>query len=59
MDIIRIFPSEAACMQRVNQLRRGDTDHLDNLQLLCGARHSVKSDRTQEHLLVRLQGRAA
>ena len=38
---------------------RGGTDHLDNLQLLCGACNSVKGDRTQEYLLARLSERAA
>ena len=30
-----------------------------NLQLLCGARNSVKGDKPQEHLLARLSKRAA
>ena len=38
---------------------RGGTDHLDNLHLLCGACNSIKGDWTQEHLLARLQERAA
>ena len=38
---------------------RGGTDHLDNLQLLCGACNSFKGDRTQEYLLARLSERAA
>ncbi len=33
---------------------RGGTDHLDNLQLLCGACNSLKGDRHQEYLMARL-----
>ena len=33
---------------------RGGTDHLDNLQLLCGACNSVKGDRPMEYLMARL-----
>ncbi len=34
---------------------RGGTDHIDNLQLLCGACNSIKGDRPQEYLLARLR----
>ena len=34
---------------------RGGTDHLGNLQLLCGACNSMKGDRPQEYLIARLQ----
>ena len=34
---------------------RGGTDHLGNLQLLCGACNSVKGDQPQEHLIARLK----
>ena len=33
---------------------RGGTDHLDNLQLLCGWCNRVKGDRTQEYLVAQL-----
>ena len=33
---------------------KGGTDHLENLQLLCGHCNSVKGDRGQEYLLARL-----
>ena len=59
MDIIRVFPTDAACMQHAEQLRWGETNYLDNLKLLCAAYNSVKGDRTQEHLLARLQEQAA
>ncbi len=32
----------------------GAADHLDNLQLLCGACNSFKGDRPQEYLVARL-----
>ena len=34
---------------------RGGTDHLDNLQLLCGNCNRIKGDRPQEYLAARLQ----
>ena len=34
---------------------KGGTDHLDNLQMLCGACNSLKGDRPQEYLAARLQ----
>ena len=34
---------------------RGGTDHIENLQLLCGHCNSVKGDRPQEYLVARLR----
>ena len=34
---------------------RGGTDHIENLQLICGHRNSVKGDRPQEYLVARLR----
>ena len=34
---------------------KGGSDHLDNLQLLCGACNSVKGSNTQEHLVSKLK----
>lgn len=33
---------------------KGGTDHISNLQLLCGNCNSIKGNRTQEELLIRL-----
>lgn len=35
----------------------GGTDHIDNLQLLCGSCNSIKGNRGQEYLLAKLEGR--
>ena len=35
-------------------LSRGGTDHVENLQLLCGACNSLKGDRPMENLVARL-----
>ena len=34
---------------------RSRTDHIENLQLLCGHCNSVKGDRPQEYLVARLR----
>ena len=34
---------------------KGGTDHLENLQLLCGACNSMKGARSQEELLAKLK----
>ena len=34
---------------------RGGTDHIDNLQLLCGSCNRIKGDRGMEYLTVKLQ----
>ena len=35
--------------------RKGGTDHVDNLQLLCGSCNRIKGDRGMEYLRVKLQ----
>ena len=36
---------------------KGGTDHLENLQLLCGACNSIKGDREMAYLMARLKER--
>ena len=50
-----LFPFRNFTIDHVVPQSRGGTDHLDNLQLLCGACNSVKGDRPQEHLIARLK----
>jgi len=54
-----LFPFRNFTVDHVIPRSRGGTDHLDNLQLLCGACNSAKGDQTQEHLLTQLGERAA
>ena len=46
-----MFPFRNFTVDHMVPQSRGGTDHLDNLQLLCGACNSVKGDRPQEHLI--------
>ena len=50
-----MFPFRNFTLDHMVPQSRGGTDHLDNLQLLCGACNSVKGDRPQEHLIARLK----
>ena len=50
-----VFPFRNFTVDHMVPQSRGGTDHLDNLQLLCGACNSVKGDRPQEHLIARLK----
>ena len=54
-----MFPFRNFTIDHVVPQSRGGTDHLDNLQLLCGACNSLKGDRPQEYLVARLKEMAA
>ena len=49
------FPFKLYEVDHVIPQSKGGTDHLDNLQLLCGHCNRVKGDRPQEHLIARLK----
>ena len=49
------FPFRNFTVDHVVARSRGGTDHLDNLQLLCGACNSMKGARTQEEFIARLR----
>ena len=42
-------------VDHVTPQSHGGTDHMDNLQLLCGACNSMKGTGTQAELIVKLQ----
>ena len=50
-----MFPFRNFTVDHIVPQSRGGTDHLDNLQLLCGACNSLKGDRSQEYLMSRLK----
>ena len=49
------FPFRAFEVDHVIPQTRGGTDHIDNLQLLCGHCNRTKGDRPQEYLVARLR----
>ena len=53
------FPFRNFTVDHMIPRSRGGTDHLDNLQLLCGACNSLKGDRDQAYLMARLREQAA
>ena len=52
-----MFPFRNFTIDHMVPQSRGGTDHVGNLQLLCGACNSLKGDRPQEYLMARLQER--
>ena len=50
------FPFRNLTIDHVIPSSRGGTDHIDNLQLLCGACNSVKGNGSNEEFLVKLRG---
>ena len=49
------FPFRNQTVDHIVPQSAGGTDHLENLQLLCGACNSTKGSRTQEHLIAALK----
>ena len=49
------FPFKIFEVDHVVPQSRGGTDHIDNLQLLCGSCNRIKGDRDQAYLMARLQ----
>ena len=50
-----LFPFRNMTVDHVVARSRGGSDHIDNLQLLCGASNSMKGAETQEYLVARLK----
>ena len=50
-----MFPFRNFTMDHVVPQSRGGTDHVGNLQLLCGACNSLKGDRDQAYLIAQLK----
>ena len=49
------FPFKVFEVDHIIPQARGGTDHVENLQLLCGHCNKVKGDRAQEYLVARLR----
>ena len=50
-----LFPFRNFTLDHVVPQSKGGNDHLDNLQLLCGACNSTKGDRDQAYLIAKLK----
>ena len=49
------FPFRNFTVDHILAKSKGGTDHIDNLQLLCGACNSMKGSRSQEEFIARLR----
>ena len=49
-----MFPFRNMTVDHIVAQSKGGSDHMDNLQLLCGACNSTKGARSQEEFIVRL-----
>ena len=49
------FPFKVFEVDHIVPASRGGTDHIDNLQMLCGNCNRIKGDRPQEYLVARLK----
>ena len=50
-----MFPFRNMTIDHVIPQSKGGSDHLDNLQLLCGACNSMKGTRSQEEFIAQLK----
>ena len=51
-----LFPFRNLTIDHIIPVSRGGTDHLENLQLLCGSCNSMKGSGSNEEFLVKLSG---
>ena len=49
------FPFRNLTIDHIIAVSRGGTDHIENLQLLCGACNSVRGNGSNEEFLVKLR----